>query len=141
MDPPRDVAQLGQGLLGVAVGSVDQLQCARRVERNRGAVLEFLLRLPQVHGEGRQRCLRPVVQVPLDAAQPGGSVVDGPGTGLLQGLHPLGEPAGSQQAPDEPPVDGIDSTRQPWRREQHATTDREDEERAGKRGDVEHSER
>ncbi len=51
VDPAGDIAQLDQRLLGLSVGVVDELEGAGRVVRQFGAMLELLLRLPQLHGE------------------------------------------------------------------------------------------
>ena len=91
VDAAGQVAQLGDGLLGAAVGGVDQLQDPLQVGL-RGPVdraAELLPGQPQLHGDGDHLGLRPVVQVPLDPAQPRGRVVHHVGPGLLQLTHPV----------------------------------------------------
>jgi hypothetical protein len=52
------------------------------------------------------------MQVPLDAAQPRGRVVDGDGPALLKGTDPLGRRTRAEQAPDEPAVDVRDAVQE-----------------------------
>ncbi len=61
MDPPGQVAQLDEGLLGLAVGVLDQPLGAGRVR------VPLVAGPTEVHGQGHQSLLRAVVQVPLDA--------------------------------------------------------------------------
>ena len=112
VDAAGQVAQLGDGLLGAAVGGVDQLQDPLQVGL-RGPVdhaAELLPGQPQLHGDGDHLRLRPVVQVPLDPAQPRGRVVHHVGPGLLQLTHPAD--AVLLQA-----VDGPEDQRRPRQRQ------------------------
>ena len=95
MDAPGDVAQLGDGLLGAAVGLVDEL--AHPVEVDVIGVLELLLGHAQPHGQRHQLGLGAVVQVALDAAQRGRRGVDRLGPGLLERAHPGGRRVGPEQ--------------------------------------------
>ena len=61
MDPPGQVAQLDERLLGLAVRVLDELLGAGRVG------VPLLPGPAEVHGQGHQPLLRPVVQVALDA--------------------------------------------------------------------------
>ena len=90
MDAAGQVAQLGDGLLGPAVGGDDQLRDPLQVGLP-GPVdcaAELLPGQPQLHGDSDHLSLRPVVQVPLDTAKPRGRVVHQVGPGLLQLTHP-----------------------------------------------------
>ena len=58
--------------------------------RPAGGVVQALLDLAQGHGQRRQADLRPVVQVALDAAEPGGRLVHRAGPLLLQLAGALG---------------------------------------------------
>ena len=90
MDAAGQVTQLGDGLLGAAVGGGDQLQDPLQVGLP-GPVdhaAELLGGQPQLHGDGDHLRLRAVVQVPLDPAQPRGRVVHQAGPGPLQLTHP-----------------------------------------------------
>ena len=98
MDAAGQVAQLGQGVLGVPVGGVDQLAGPGDVRRV-AVVAELLPGHPQVHGQRDQPDLGAVVQVALDLAQQRGRVVHGQRPGLLQVADPLGQPARAEQPP------------------------------------------
>jgi len=102
VDAAGQVAQLGDGLLGTAVGGVDQLQDPLQVGL-RGPVdraAELLSGQPQLHGDGDHLSLRPVVQVPLDPPQPRGRVLHQVGPGLLQLTHPLRQRSNEQVVGD-----------------------------------------
>ena len=117
VDAAGQVAQLGDGLLGAAVGGVDQLQDPLQVglrgpgERGPGdRAAELLPGQAQLHRDGDHLSLRAVVQVPLDPAQPRGRVVHHAGPGLLQLTHPAD--AVLLQA-----VDGPEDQRRPRQRQ------------------------
>jgi hypothetical protein len=76
VDPSRDVAQLDERLLGLAVGRVDELQGTVGVQGHRGARIQLLLGLSEPHRERRQLRLRPIVQVAFDPSQRDRRVVD-----------------------------------------------------------------
>ena len=89
MDAANQGAQLGQGL---------PARCARlgqQGQRQVGVVPEHLLGEPDVHAEGDQPGLRPVVQVPLDPAQFG-----------RRSVHRLGAGLGSAGPPARPSPPG-----------------------------------
>ncbi len=86
MNAPGEVAQLGQGFLGVLVGGGDERQRPLLLVKV-GAGLagrQALLDLPEREGERGEPDLRSVVQIALDAAQPGGRLVDRAGPAFLQ---------------------------------------------------------
>ena len=89
MNAPGEIAQLGEGFLGVLVGGADQHAGPVGVIVARRAPVQVLLDLPQGHGQRGQPDLGPVVQVALDPAQPGRRLVDGPGPPVLQLAGPL----------------------------------------------------
>ena len=71
-----------------AVRVLDQLGDPGQVERR--GVVELLLGQAELHGHGHELRLGAVVQVPLDAAQPGRRVVHDARPALLEGADPLG---------------------------------------------------
>jgi hypothetical protein len=101
VDPAGQVAQFEDGLLGAAVGGVDQLERPLQVDLRRPAIrrravrrpadraAELLSGEPELHRDRHHLRLRPVVEVPLDPAQPHRRVVDRARPGHLQVAHPL----------------------------------------------------
>ena len=87
VDPPGQVAQLDDGLLGAAVGVVDQLREPGR-GRAWSLVGQLLLGHAQAHGQRHQLGLGPVVQVALDPPQGRRGRVDRLGPCLLERADP-----------------------------------------------------
>ena len=98
MDPPGDVAQLRDGLLGSVVGFVDQLAHPVEIDVVVG-VGQLLLGHAESHGQSDQLGLGAVVQVALDPAQCGGRSVERLAAGLLETAHPAGHRVGTEHAP------------------------------------------
>ena len=108
VDATGQVAQLDDGLLGAAVRRVDQLQGPLHVglgdPGDRAA--ELLPGQAQLHGHRDHLGLGPIVQVPLDPAQPRGRVVHRVGPALLQFTHPVPQRR-PEQPDDQLPVLGV----------------------------------
>ena len=111
MDPTRDVAQLGDGLLGAAVCLVHELTHA--VEIDMIGVLQLLLGHAQPHRQGHQLGLGAVVQVALDPAQRGRRGVDRLGAGLLERTQAGGRRVGPEERRHEQAVDVDKATHGP----------------------------
>ena len=129
VDAPGQGAHLGDRLDGPAVGVVDELGDAGQVDRC--GAMELLLGQAQLHRQGHELRLSAIVQVPLDAAEPGGRIVHGTRPALLEGTDPLGGRTGAEQRADEPPVGLRDPAHQPRGGEHHGRADRDEQERAG----------
>jgi hypothetical protein len=102
VDAAGQVTQLGDGLLGAAVGGDDQFQDPVQVGLP-GPVdhaAELLRGQPQLHGDGNHLSLRAVVQVPLDPAQNRRRVVHHAGPGPLQLTNPLRQRSNEQPVGD-----------------------------------------
>nr|WP_229022919.1 hypothetical protein [Actinomarinicola tropica] len=81
VDAPDEVAQLGEGRLGLVAGRGHHGPPAL------GVVREPLLRRAELHGQGDETLLRPVVQVALDPAALGLGGVDRRGPAGLEARH------------------------------------------------------
>jgi hypothetical protein len=106
VDAARQVAQVGEGALGLFVRLADQLGGRLRV----GA--ELLPGHAEVHGEGDQALLGAVVEVALDAAALVLGRVHRPVAAGLQGVDPGAQLrlAGAEQAPGDGGVGGAHAT-------------------------------
>ncbi len=90
VDAPGEVAQLSECFLGVAVGGVGEHAGAAAVILPAGGRLEEFLDLAKGHGKRGETDLGPVMQVPLDPAEPGSGFVDRAGAPFLQFTAALG---------------------------------------------------
>jgi hypothetical protein len=107
-----ELAQLGQGLGGLVVGLLDHLADLL------GRVGQAGPGHAEVHGQGDQPALGPVVQVALDPAPLGVGGGDDLGPAAGQRLHPQGQllaAAGSEQGPGSRLIGLGHRPGHPWR--------------------------
>ncbi|CAM3956491.1 hypothetical protein STAL104432_31140 [Streptomyces albus] len=109
MDAPRQVPQLLEGQLHLAVRLLHHRSRSPRI------LLELLLGQAQPHRERHQPRLRPVVQIPFDAAQIGRRRVHHQSAVRLQLRHPGGQQRRPQQPADQQLVHLHQTADQPGR--------------------------
>ena len=114
MDAAGQVAQLGDGLLRVAVRGVQQL-----AGTGIHVLAELLPRQAQLHRHRDEPGLRAVVQVPLDAPQRGGRLVDRVRPAALQVGDARVAGGRAEQRADQQPVRPQHQPYHPGRGQQH----------------------
>ena len=107
VDAPGQVAQLDQGLLGAAVGGVDQF--ADPPARSSGgspSSPSFSLAMPRLMASAASRTWAPSCRSRSTRRSSAAESSTASARALLQLADPLVEPARAEQGPDQPPVAG-----------------------------------